>query len=57
MFLLYVRLLNRDQKPASPQKNFRSSGQKTSDTKAHQNTVEHLRRVESKHALERRLFL
>lgn len=63
MFLLYVRLLNRDEKPSSPQRNSHSSEQqvhsanrKTFASRAHQNTVEHLRDVESKHALERRLF-
>jgi len=57
MFLLYVRLLNRDHKSASPQKNFCLSKHKTLHKKARKNTVEHLHRVESNHALERRLFL
>lgn len=63
MFLLYVRLPNRDKNSASPQKNFRQSNPKVhlSDqrdfaVKAHRDAVERLRQVESQHALERRLL-
>lgn len=63
MFLLYVRLFNRDEQPAFPQKNFNRSGQqnhssnqKACTRKAHQEAVERLRHVQSNYALERRLF-
>lgn len=57
MFLLYVRLFNRDDQPSSPQKKSPLSSQRNLAQKAHHRTVKHLRQVESNHTLERRLFL
>ena len=57
MFLLYVRLLNRDSQSSSPQKKPSLAGQKKIAQKANQQTIEHLRQVKSNHALERRIFL